>query len=602
MDSKFLHVQDDTIRYANIASLVADWYWQLDADLCYVFHEGNQSPLTAASHASLIGTNRLENLQATINPDPSLDKHNGLMLSRSPIDMTLRIERNNREPVFSQIVAQPIFDEQGCFEGYYGCGFDVTQRAQMEQKLEYLANHDELTGIFNRRAFHDRLEQVQQFVKHTDYEFSLCVLDLDRFKVVNDTAGHAAGDQLLIELVEQLEHFMMPGETLARMGGDEFSMMLESPVDIAAVRAKQMIQAISDYVFVWDSRSYSVGLSIGITSIKHTQSNKEEGDKWQCDNEELLDRADSACYTAKKNGRNQCIVFSHDSEDYLHYRAELELLDNIKNALEDNRMRLLMQRIESSKKTEKRAHYEILLRLESEYGELITPDRFIPVAEQFQIMQDLDFWVLKRCLETLGMFRRASEEISLSINLSGNTLSDQSALDRIVETISGSKIPGDLLCFEFSESTAISNIDNVMVFMKQLKLQGVRFALDNFGAGQSSFCYIRSLPIDFMKIDGYFIRNIRHDSTNRAIATAFVQLSNDLGIATVATSVEDKATRNSVKLMGIDYVQGYGVARPVDVKELLSVALSTAALSDSVPVSDSGKFENFLVEQGRING
>lgn len=542
-------------RYANIASLVSDWHWELDKDLCYVFHAGSRSPLTAHNHESLMGMSRIDSLLLTMKPNASVTEHNRLLRSQLPINMTVFLERAETDVVIVQIVAEPIHDEQGRFQGYYGCGRDVTQRARMEHQLEYLANHDDLTGLFNRRVFQSRVQRLQQFVKNTDYEFSLCVLDLDRFKVVNDSAGHAAGDQLLIDLVAQLEGFMMPGETLARMGGDEFSMLLESPVFEAAERARIMIEAISNYQFEWDGRSYSVGMSIGITAIKHTE---QEDDSW-------LDLADSACYAAKNNGRNRCVVFERDSEEYLLYRAELQQLEIIKEALKANRLQLLMQCIEPSKGLQARPRYEILLRLESEYGELMSPETFIPVAERFNIMQDLDIWVLNRCLCILESFRGADKEISLSVNLSGNSLSDQSALDRIVEIVQQARLPGHLLCFEITESAAIDNIDRVVLFINRLKAIGVQFALDDFGAGLSSFGYIKSLPIDYVKIDGYFIRNIRSDLTNRAITAAFVKLSRDLGIQTVAECVEDKATRRLVCDLGIDFVQGFGVARPQDV-------------------------------------
>lgn len=553
-------------RYANIASLVADWHWELDKNLCYVFHDGVRSPLTTLEHASLKGVNCIDNLNATLQPNDTLSEHNRLLRSHLPVEVTLRVDRTGQDSVYNQIVAKPIHDERGQFQGYYGCGRDVTNRAQMEQRLEYLANHDELTGIFNRRAFQSRLQRLVQFVEFTDHEFSLCVLDLDRFKIVNDTAGHAAGDQLLIELAAQLDDQMMPGETLARMGGDEFSMLLECSVDNALKRAQVMIQAVSNYLFEWDGHQFSVGASIGITSIKHADN----------DNGNLLDRADSACYAAKNNGRNRCVVFAHDSEDYLIYRAELQQLEIIKEALQANRLRLFMQRIEPSKATVTRPQYEVLLRLESEFGELMLPDTFIPVAERYQIMQDLDIWVLQNSLQAMATCCKADQQIALSVNLSGNTLSDQSALDRIVETVLESDVPANLLCFEITESAAINNIDIAVAFMKKLKQVGVKFALDDFGAGLSSFGYIRSLPIDYLKIDGYFIRNIRSDTTNRAITAAFVQLSRDLGIATVAESVEDKATRKLVTEMGIDFVQGYGVARPVDVNQALASVLSTS--------------------------
>ncbi|NND90514.1 MAG: EAL domain-containing protein [Granulosicoccus sp.] len=543
-----------------IADLATDWYWQLDENLCYLFHDGRRAPLNAPDHASLAGRSRLSHLCGGGAATSSVLQHQSMLEQHLELDMNIAVEQAGGTLVHCHIVARPILDANGQFRGYRGCGRDITDSVVMQQQLLHMATHDELTGIFNRRELHTRLQRLHDFVQGTRHEFSLCLLDLDRFKLVNDTAGHAAGDRLLMDLVELIQGFLAEGETIARMGGDEFALLLESPADSAAKRGRCMIDAIADYEFTWENRPYKVGACIGITPISDGQGTVEE----------LTDRADSACYAAKNEGRNQCVVFSHDSQAYLEYRAELEQLEMIKSALQANRLRLYMQVIEPSTRRTQRAHYEILLRLESENGELLTPDAFIPVAERFNIMQDLDIWVLEHCLNTLEAFRQRGQEISLSINLSGNTLSDQSALQRIIDTIRLTEVPASLLCFEITETAAISNIDNVVSFMNSVKQEGVQFALDDFGAGLSSFAYIRSLPIDYLKIDGYFIRNIRSDSTNRAITAAFVQLSRDLGIATVAKCVEDKATRRCIQRLGIDFVQGYGVARPRDVDQMLS--------------------------------
>lgn len=555
----------------SFAALVSDWYWRLDENLCYVFHDGTRSPLHAADHQALTGVNRIEHLSRSCQPnqesnlatvaDETLITHFRLLEEHKPIDETVLLCGDSGERLYAHIVAQPIVDSSGVFQGYRGCGRDVTEQVTMQSQLTHLANHDDLTGLYNRREFYKRLEELQNFVEGTLYEFSLCLLDLDRFKLVNDTAGHAAGDKLLIELSHLMSSFLGEGEMLARMGGDEFAILLELPVLQAEVRGREIIEAISNHKFEWDGRGYSVGACIGITPVVHGVESIGV----------LTDRADSACYAAKNSGRNQCVVFSHDSKAYLAYRTELAQLESVKEALQANRLRLFMQAIEPcSANAGNCAHYEILLRLQSESGELLPPSTFIPVAERFNIMQDLDKWVLEHCLDVLKTYRKVGQEVSLSINLSGNTLSDQSALDYIVETVCQSSVPASLLCFEITETAAISNIENVVCFMNDLKAAGARFALDDFGAGLSSFAYIRSLPIDFLKIDGYFIRNIRSDATNRAITAAFLQLSKQLGIATVAEFVEDKATRKLVEDMGIDYVQGYGVARPVDVEYALA--------------------------------
>ena len=551
----------DRDRHAAFASLVAHWFWELDSDLRYVYHEGPCKPLIADKHSDLLGKHRLEMLSESVPPSEELEKHHELMRAGQSVDMTVPLASDHGTVVHVRVVAQPMLDKEGNFAGYYGCARDVTDRVAMREQLAHLALRDELTGIYNRREFQSRLKKLKNFVQDTDHEFALCLIDLDRFKLVNDAAGHAAGDKLLQELAQIFQEFLLPCETLARLGGDEFGLLMESTAAEAKSRTQEIIDAVSEHQFTWEGQQYFVGACVGITPIENDCGSVRE----------LIDRADSACYAAKSNGRNQSVVFALDSAEYLQHRKEVAQVEIIKCALRANRLRLFMQPIVPAKQPDNRSHYEILLRLESESGELVQPATFIPVAERFLIMQDLDLWVLKNCLETIKLYEKAGREISLSINLSGNTLSDASSLESIIQTVRASDVDGARICFEITETTAISNIDNVVVFMNTLKEFGVRFALDDFGAGLSSFGYIRSMPIDYLKIDGYFIRNIRSDETNRAITQAFIQLSRSLKIKTVAECVEDKATRNYVADMGIDFVQGYGISRPVGIEVELAV-------------------------------
>lgn len=557
----------DRDRHAAFASLVAHWFWELDSDLRYVYHAGPCKPLTVDKHEDLLGKHRLEILSESVPQSEELEKHHELMRTGQAVDMTVPLASDHGTVVHVRVVAQPMFDEQGNFAGYYGCARDVTDRVAMREQLAHLALRDELTGLYNRREFQSRLKKLRNFVQETDHEFALCLIDLDRFKLVNDAAGHAAGDGLLQELAQIFQEFLLPCETLARLGGDEFGLLLESTAAEAKSRTQEIIDAVSEHQFTWDGQQYYVGACVGITPIKNDCGSVRE----------LIDRADSACYAAKSNGRNQSVVFALDSKEYLRYRKEIEQVEIIKCALQANRLRLFMQPIVPANDTENRSHYEILLRLESESGELIQPSTFIPVAERFLIMQDLDLWVLKNCLETIRLYEEAGQEISLSINLSGNTLSDASSLESIIQTVRDSDVDGERICFEITETTAITNIDNMVVFMNTLKEFGVRFALDDFGAGLSSFGYIRSMPIDYLKIDGYFIRNIRSDETNRAITQAFIQLSRSLNIKTVAECVEDKATRKYVADMGIDFLQGYGISRPICIEVELALCKANAA-------------------------
>lgn len=559
-------------RYRRFSQIAADWFWELDAELRYVHFEGRPTPLTDFSHDQYIGQLRSEQIESTLGMSEAVAEHNRLLHAHKPIDIVLSMEVSEGIRKHMQVNAEPIVGANGLFQGYHGCGRDVTHRVRLRERYVKLALHDELTGVFNRRQFRTRLEAAHADAHaNASVEHSLCMLDLDRFKLVNDTAGHAAGDQLLKELALIMRRFIAPTETLARLGGDEFALLLESSTNGARHRMELLIDAIADHEFVWDERPYSVGASIGITRL----------DEGSNDVETFIDRADSACYAAKSDGRNRCIVFTPESPAYIRYRNELAQIEVIKEALHANRLRLFMQSIEPVAGEGSRPHHEILLRLESRSGELMAPATFIPVAERFGFMQEIDLWVIEHCLDTISSFAASGNAVSLSINLSGNTLSDRGSLECIFDMIANSAVDPTLLCFEITESAAIRNIDAVIAFMHRMKAIGVRFALDDFGAGLSSFTYIRSLPIDFLKIDGYFIRNIRSDATNRAITAAFIQLSRELGIATVAEFVEDKATRRTVAEMGIDYVQGYGVSRPADVDSVLADLLQLSINRDA---------------------
>jgi len=437
---------------------------------------------------------------------------------------------------------------------------DENALADREDRLAFLSTHDELTGLFNRREFHNRLEQIRSYVQSTDYEFSLCVLDLDRFKLVNSIAGHLAGDQLLVEIAELIDCHLYVGEVLGRIGEDEFGLILESKTSVAQTRIQEIVECISQYEFFWNNRCYEVGACVGITSVKRSA----------CDLPAIVDRADNACVAAKSQGRNQIVMYTPVSESYSAYRADLKQIEVIKEALQANRFRLWMQPIEPGQHNSEPLRYEVLLRLQSVTGKLLEPSSFIPAAERYEIMQDVDWWVLRHCLASIPRFMEAGEKIALSINLSANTLKDRSSLDRIVELLQAHPEHSKLLCFEISESAVVASLTNVLDFMNEAKTLGVSFALDDFGSGLSSFEHMRSIPIDFLKINGFLIRNIRADATNRAIVEAFVKLSRALGVKTVAECVEDKATQKTVSNIGVDFVQGFCVARPLDMEQTLA--------------------------------
>ncbi len=392
----------------------------------------------------------------------------------------------------------------------------------------------------------------------------MCFLDLDRFKQVNDSAGHPAGDQLLRELVGLMRTHLCINEVLGRLGGDEFGVILTTGQKEAKVVCERLVDAISRHEFRWDGEQFKVGASIGVVEISSSVG----------DVNAHLVRADMACYAAKNNGRNQ--VYSIDSDG--SESRSLRRLDLVKNALQKNCYKLLMQSIQSTAGTESVSRYELLLRLETEDGALLEPLEFLPVAKRFSLMQKLDSWVVENAISTLEKINAEGKDIALSINLSANTLTDADTLQHIVSVIVNSSVAGDKICFDITESSAIRNMDNLRGFMITLKAHGVEFALDDFGNGLSSFSYLQELPITYLKIDGELIRRIAYDTTSRHITESFHLLCKKLGIKTVAESVEDVLTMDCVKDIGIDYMQGFGVANLFELCSFVDGCKSPGAL------------------------
>lgn len=543
----------DPLRYRSFAHLAADWFWELDANLCYVFHDGRPSFATDEVAINLVGRCRINVLDQYASPSDELAEHNQRLRDHKDVDIVLPIT-NDSGVRYVHAIAQAQFDDSGVFKGYRGCSRDVTRRVELETKLAHLATHDDLTGIINRREFERKLARIHNQAKTDEAAYSLCFIDLDRFKQVNDTGGHHAGDQLLRELVGVIRKHVHSDETLARLGGDEFGLVLHSDASAARNVSEKIIDEISRYQFNWEGQTFCVGASIGIVEIT---KNSESVDS-------LMVKADNACYMAKHNGRNQ----SHVSDEELPLAEPIGMhrVNMVRHALENNHYKLLMQPIVSLSNTEAFTRYELLIRLSCENGELLEPGAFMPMARKYSLMQELDCWVVENALHALESLHAAGEDVAMSINLSAKTLADPDALARIIAIHDRFDTPKQRVCFDITETYAIRNIESVASFMDSLKAKGVEFALDDFGNGLCSFTYLRHLPINYLKIDGELIRNLAADETVRCITSSFHELGKKLGIKTVAESVEDSVTIALIKEIGIDYMQGFGVAPLVELE------------------------------------
>lgn len=462
------------------------------------------------------------------------------------------IAKNGDQIVIHQ-VATPIHNQVGDIIGAVMIFRDVSKSHRLASRLSWQASHDELTQLINRREFERRLESTITASRLDGSEHCICFMDLDKFKVVNDTCGHVAGDELLRQLSDIFKSCIRDDDILARLGGDEFAVVLKKcRVGPAVNIAEEIRTAVEDFRFGWSGQSFQVGVSIGLVMI----------DKNSPDAEEVFKEADSACYAAKEAGRNRVHLYSQDDQEISQRRGEAQWMVRIQNALESDRFELNYQPIIPVSDSGEHIHYEILLRMLGENGELIPPGAFIPSAERYQLMARIDRWVIENLFRWMDNFWDYNSNDIFAINLSGQSLADENLLYRIKKLFSEYAVPPNRICFEITETSAISNLSKAQVFMSELKQLGCLFALDDFGSGLSSFAYLKSLDVDYLKIDGAFVKDMVEDPIDRAMVESIHNIGNVLKLKTIAEFVENDQILQALKQVGVDFAQGYGVARP----------------------------------------
>ncbi len=426
-------------------------------------------------------------------------------------------------------------------------------RREAEEVIRHMAFHDSLTGLMNRNQFEQRLAHLYKCSQCEGSVHSLLYLDLDQFKIVNDTCGHTAGDKLLKKLAALMETKIRGNDIIARLGGDEFGVLLENcPLNEAKKIANGFCELINDFHFHWQKKVFTIGVSIGLVTI----------DKYSDSVENLLSCADLACYAAKEQGRNCVQVYQEDSDEFTRRRGEMNWTARIDQALENNQFCLFRQSImplQNSSHNDK--HFELLIRMRDGTGKIITPESFIPAAERYHRMRDIDHWVISRAFEMLAKINNPHLHF-ISINLSGQSLGDETLFDFVSQHLKRSAIAPETICFEITETAAIDNFDIAIEFMQRIKLLGCKFALDDFGSGLSSFSYLKSLPVDYLKIDGLFVKNIIHDPIDKTIVEAINLVAHKANIKTIAEYVESEEIQQCLQAIGVDYAQGYAIDKP----------------------------------------
>jgi len=457
--------------------------------------------------------------------------------------------------------AAPVLANDGSVLGAVLVFQDITTSRALQRELAHSATHDALTGLPNRAWFEKRLREACEQARLHDHRAALCFIDLDRFKIVNDTAGHGAGDVLLRELGYVIRHQVRPDDLLARLGGDEFALLLKDcTVEHAELVCQKVIDSVRERRFPWNGRVYDVGASIGIAAIDNDVPPVSE----------LMSRADVACYAAKAAGRNRVSVYRRDESDARRHHRELEVAAGIHSALEANRFRLYAQEIRSLRPAEDDSrHVEILVRMVDEQGMLIMPGAFIPAAERYDLMGHIDRWVIRNVLQQYGERLAGVPGLSVSINLSANSLGEPFLLPFLHAALEDSALPADRIRLEITETALINNMTAASRVVADMRSAGCTVALDDFGAGLSSFAYLKQFPVDYLKIDGSFIRNLARNAVDREIVSSINDIGHRLGVRTVAEWVEDEGTLHTLRAIGVDYAQGYAIGKPMPLEAFL---------------------------------
>ena len=445
-------------------------------------------------------------------------------------------------------------------------GFISVKRVQAERRVHQMAYFDTLTGLVNRNQFELRLQQALENTNQSGLRHALLYLDLDQFKVVNDTCGHVAGDELLRQVAALLKTKIRENDTLARIGGDEFALLLEAcRLECARQVANEILKAVAEFRFVWQNKSFGVGISIGLVVINERHDNTEE----------IHSAADMACYMAKELGRNRVHVYMEDDVKLARRHGEMQWVSRIKEALDQDRFFLECQSIVPvMDDPSQQQRWEILVRMR-EGDRVISPEAFIPAAERYYLMPEIDRWVVKKAFATFAKLydvgKLHKEDAVFFINLSGLSLSDEAFFKFIDRQLDKYGIPPESICFEVTETAAIANLADAVKFMKNIKKLGCSLALDDFGAGMSSFSYLKAIPVDYLKIEGSFVQRMLDDPMDSAFVEVINKIGHTASLQTIAEFVADEAALMKLRLIGVDFAQGYGIAKPIPLKDMIIV-------------------------------
>lgn len=458
--------------------------------------------------------------------------------------------------------------ENGTATEIVGSMMDITDRKKLMEKIDYKASYDDLTGLINRRAFETRLQQLLEGRWSSTVQHIICYMDLDQFKIINNTYGHVAGDEVLRQISRTLEAILSKRDILAYLGGDEFGILLQKCSLDQAHRVLGKIQdALHEFRFSWEGKKLAITASIGVVPF----------DKSTGSPVNILSMADAACFAAKEAGRDRIHIHAMD-DGLVHRKSEMLWVERINRALEEDRFYLYFQPIVALDDNTNDRHFELLIRMKDENGDILPPGCFLPAAERYNLSSKIDRWVIQTLLSWLETYPELLElEYKWGINLSGHSLADKNLLQFVIEEFDVKQIPPEKIYFEITETAAIANLGNAMEFISTLKGIGCQFALDDFGSGLSSFSYLKNMAVDYVKIDGIFVKDIAKNKTDYAMVKAIHDVALAMDKKTIAEFVENENIIEKLKDIGIHYAQGYGIAKPLPLAEFKNIYLMTCA-------------------------
>jgi diguanylate cyclase (GGDEF)-like protein/PAS domain S-box-containing protein len=533
----------------------------LDEKITYI--NPNAERLSGCNKKQIFGKafkNNIKLLSINTHQEPNDNVHQCLAKGEviSHKEHVLVLHSDGYVTTVKEIVA-PMFDQQNKVIGAVVILHDVTETYQLEQKLSYQATHDQLTGLINRNEFEIRLNHIINIAYSDKVSHAMLYFDLDNFKIINDTCGHLAGDQLLRQITQILKHKLRRGDILARLGGDEFGAILEScPIEMAKNIAEEICLEVNNFNFIWENQDYTIAVSIGVVPINEESDNVDQ----------ILSRADASCYAAKDLGRNQVHIYQSDDLDLIAKQGEMLWVSRINKALKNERFILYFQLIQPVFHSEG-LHFEVLIRMLDDHNNIIPPGIFLPAAEHYDLIKKIDRWVVRHMFEWLADNPDVYQQISLcSINLSGQSIIDPNFIHFITQQLAQKNIAAEKICFEVTETVAINNLVAASRFIDTLKEMGCVFSLDDFGSGMSSFGYLKQLNVDFLKIDGQFVKDILIDPIDEAMVKSINDIGHTMGLKTIAEYVETNDIYEKVKSMKINFAQGYGIAKPEPLNDL----------------------------------